>query len=327
MRSQILNLLKQSAKNFISGEELAEKLKVSRTAVWKHIKALRDSGYEIESVPRSGYRLLHSPDLLSAEEVRSVLTTKIIGSDIKYFTVTDSTNVQAKKLAAGGAPDGTIVIAEEQTGGRGRLSRKFFSPRYKGILFSVILRPHILPQQAPKYTLLAAVAIVRAIRKITGVKAGIKWPNDIMYEGKKLVGILTEMNAEMERVNYIIIGMGINVNIPLDELPDEVRDRAGSLSHILGHEVPRLELFGCILAELEHLYITAQSEGFAPIFDLWREYSVTLGQNIRVIGVGTGETYEGTAVDIDSDGALLVKKDGQINRVLAGDVSIRPAGR
>ena len=191
----------------------------------------------------------------------------------------------------------------------------------------MILRPQILPQQAPKYTLLAAVAIVRAIRKITGVKAGIKWPNDIMYEGKKLVGILTEMNAEMERVNYIIIGMGINVNIPLDELPDEVRDRAGSLSRILGHEVPRLKLFGCILNELEQLYITAQSEGFAPIFDLWREYSVTLGQNIRVIGVGTGETYEGTAVDIDNDGALLVKKDGQINRVLAGDVSIRPAGR
>ena len=327
MRSQILNLLRQSGDKFISGEELAEQLKVSRTAIWKHIKALRDSGYEIESVPRSGYRLLHSPDLLSAEEVRNALTTKIIGSEIKYFTVTDSTNVQAKKLAAAGAPDGTLVIAEEQTGGRGRLSRKFFSPRGKGILFSVILRPKILPQQAPKYTLLAAVAIVKAMKEVTGANVGIKWPNDILHDGKKLVGILTEMNAEMEGVNFIVIGMGINVNIPIEALPDDVKDKAASLSGILGHEVSRLKLLSAIAAELERLYITAQTEGFEPIFRQWREYSITLGQHISVIGVGTGETYEGTAVDIDSDGALLVKTNGQIKRVLAGDVSIRPVSR
>ena len=174
MRSQILNLLKQAGDNFLSGEYLAETLNVSRTAIWKHIKALRDSGYDIESVPRNGYRLLHSPDLLSAEEMKNSLSTKILGSDIKYFTTTDSTNNQAKKLALDGAVDGTIVISEEQNGGRGRLSRSFFCPKYKGIWFSVILRPDFLPQEAPKCTLLAAVAVtkifpLRKRRRISGI--------------------------------------------------------------------------------------------------------------------------------------------------------------
>ena len=322
MRSQILNLLKQAGDNFLSGEYLAETLNVSRTAIWKHIKALRDSGYDIESVPRNGYRLLHSPDLLSAEEVKNSLSTKILGSDIKYFTTTDSTNNQAKKQALDGAVDGTIVISEEQNGGRGRLSRSFFCPKYKGIWFSVILRPDFLPQEAPKCTLLAAVAVTKAIYDVTGVKVGIKWPNDILYNGKKLVGILTEMSAEMERINYIVLGIGIDVNISVEETPEDIRDIMTSLSQITGKKVSRLELLNKLLYHLEQLYIMAQKQSFAPILDEWRKYSITLNQEIKVIS-GNDVTY-GEAVDIDDDGALLVKINGQIKRVLAGDVSIRP---
>lgn len=322
MRSQILNLLKQAGDNFLSGEYLAETLNVSRTAIWKHIKALRDSGYDIESVPRNGYRLLYSPDLLSVEEVKNSLSTKILGSDIKYFTTIDSTNNQAKKIALAGAVDGTIVISEEQGGGRGRLSRSFFCPKYKGIWFSVILRPNFLPQEAPKCTLLAAVAVVKAIYDVTGVQVGIKWPNDILYKGKKLVGILTEMSAEMERINYIVIGIGIDVNISAEEMPEDIKDIATSLSQITGEKVSRLKLLNKLLYHLEQLYIMAQKHNFAPILDEWRKYSITLNQEIKVIS-GNDVTY-GKAVDIDDDGALLVKINGQIKRVLAGDVSIRP---
>ena len=323
MRSQILNLLKKSRDKFLSGEDLAEKLNVSRTAIWKHIKALRDSGYDIESVPRNGYRLLNSPDLLSAEEIQLSLQTKILGKNIKYFTSTDSTNNQAKKLAAQGAPDGTIVVSEEQVGGRGRLSRAFFSPKYEGIWFSIILRPKFLPQEAPKCTLLAAVAIAKAIREVTGLDIGIKWPNDILYDNKKLVGILTEMNAEMDCINYIVIGMGINVNIPYAQIPDDIKDKATSLSEITGKKISRIQLLNKILYNLEQLYITAQQQGFKSILNEWRKYSVTLNQNIKVIA--PDETYTGVAVDIDDEGALLVNRDGKINRVLAGDVSIRPS--
>ncbi|MCB6828592.1 MULTISPECIES: biotin--[acetyl-CoA-carboxylase] ligase [Megamonas] len=322
MRSQILNLLKQNGNKFLSGEYLADTLKVSRTAIWKHIKALRDNGYNIESVPRSGYRLIDSPDLLSSEEIKSSLTTKILGSEILYFETVDSTNTQAKKVALQGVKDGTIIISEEQGGGRGRLSRSFFSPKYKGIWFSVILKPKFLPQEAPKCTLMAATAITKAIEDVTGVKVGIKWPNDVLYKGKKLVGILTEMNAEMDCINYIIIGMGINVNIDKEEMPEEIQNIATSLSQITGKKISRLKLLNKILYYLEHLYIICQEEGFAPILDEWRKYSITLNQHIRVIG--TNEVLEGIAVDIDDDGALLVNIDGQIKRVLAGDVSIRP---
>ena len=322
MRSQILNLLKQNGNKFLSGEYLADTLKVSRTAIWKHIKALRDNGYNIESVPRSGYRLIDSPDLLSSEEIKSSLTTKILGSEILYFETVDSTNTQAKKVALQGVKDGTIIISEEQGGGRGRLSRSFFSPKYKGIWFSVILKPKFFPQEAPKCTLMAATAITKAIEDVTGVKVGIKWPNDVLYEGKKLVGILTEMNAEMDCINYIIIGMGINVNIDKEEMPEEIQNIATSLSQITGKKISRLKLLNKILYYLEHLYIICQEESFAPILDEWRKYSITLNQHIRVIG--TNEVLEGIAVDIDDDGALLVNIDGQIKRVLAGDVSIRP---
>ena len=216
-----------------------------------------------------------------------------------------------------------MVVAEQQNGGKGRLDRKFFSPPGKGIWFSVILRPPFLPQEAPKCTLLAAVAVARAMQEFN-LQANIKWPNDIMFENKKLVGILTEMNAEMERINYIVIGIGINVNIMPEEFPQDIRDTATSLAIMKGEKLPRVKFFQAVLKALDALYLEVLADGFGVVMQEWRKYSITLGQKVRVIGARDGEVFLGTAADIDAEGALLVETENGCRRVLAGDVSIRP---
>ena len=321
MDAKILELLRSVGEGYMSGEDIAQRLGVSRTAVWKRIRALRENGYDIVSHSRSGYSLREAPDLLLPQEIQPLLKTRRIGREIIHFDFTPSSNEEAKKLAAQGAADGTVVVAEEQGAGKGRLSRGWFSPRQKGIWFSLILRPAFLPQEAPKCTLLAAVAIVRAVRKF-GVEAGIKWPNDVLYEGKKFVGILTEMNAEMERIHFIVIGAGVNVNLWPEDFPPDVRDIATSLAMIKGKVLSRGRLFAEILDATEELYLGALENGFGAVFDEWRRYSVTLGQEVNVIGVN--ETFAGKAVDIDEDGALLLDTAVGRRRVLAGDVSIRP---
>lgn len=323
MQTKILKLLKDAKGNAVSGEDIASELGVSRSAVWKRIKELKNLGYEIESLSRNGYTLKSVPDLLLPYEVDDGLKTKFIGKNIVYFDEIGSTNNEAKKLAAEGAADGTIVVAEEQGTGKGRLSRSWFSPRAKGIWFSTILRPSFLPQDAPKCTLLAAVSIVKAAQKF-GVNVGIKWPNDILFEGKKLVGTLTEMSAEMERINYVVIGTGINVNLMPEDFPPDVKDIATSLAIVKGEKISRVELFRAILEETEMLYEGVIQNGFAPLLDEWRKYSVTLGQEVNIIGVGENDDFSGKAVDIDDDGALLIETEGKIRKVFAGDVSIRP---
>ena len=323
MRSKILELLRTAGSEFISGEEIANRLGVSRTAVWKHIKELREAGYSVASQPRHGYSLTEVPDTLLPEEVKYGLGTHCIGKEIVYFDSVGSTNVEAKKLAAKGAPEGTVVVAEEQGHGRGRMDRSYFAPKEKGIWFSVILRPKFLPQEAPKCTLLAAVSVAKAMETI-GLKAGIKWPNDIVEDGRKLVGILTEMHAEMDRIDYIVIGTGINVNIAPEEFPEEIRDTATSLSIMKGAHVPRTEFFRSVLEAMEGFYETACEKGFAPVLEEWKKYSVTLGQEVQVIGIGEHASFSGIAADIDEDGALLVDTQEGRRRVLAGDVSIRP---
>ena len=322
MRDEVLEFLRQNQGSFVSGQDMSEACHVSRTAIWKHIKALRQKGYKIESYTKRGYRLLEEPDLLSPLAMKQILKTDIFGKRYVYMDTTESTNLEARRLAQQGAEEGTVVVTEEQAAGRGRLSRGWYSPFGKGLWFSLILRPDFPPVEAPKCTLMAAVALTKAFHKMGLTDAGIKWPNDLLVNGRKLVGILTEMNAEMDCINYIIIGMGINVNIDKEEMPEEIQNIATSLSQITGKKISRLKLLNKILYYLEHLYIICQEEGFAPILDEWRKYSITLNQHIRVIG--TNEVLEGIAVDIDDDGALLVNIDGQIKRVLAGDVSIRP---
>lgn len=323
MRTKILDLLRGADGAYVSGEEIARRLDVSRTAVWKHVQELKQAGYAIESQSRSGYRLAGAPDLLLPEEIGAALTTKTLGRTVYYFDAVDSTNNKAKALAAQGAPEGAIVVAETQGGGRGRLSRGWFTPHGRGVWFSIVLRPRFLPQEAPKCTLLAAVAIAKGIRAATGIEVGIKWPNDILYAGKKLVGILTEMSAEMDGINYVVIGMGVNVNIRQEAFPEEIRATATSLAAIAGRRLRRLDVLTASLAAMEPLYERVQQEGFAPVLDEWRKYAVTLGQEVNVISVD--QVFSGRAVDIDSEGALLVERaDGAVERVLAGDVSIRP---
>ena len=323
MRNKILQILRQSGNKYISGEDMAEKLGVSRAAVWKHIKEMRSQGYNIESLARNGYILREAPDAMLSGEISNGLETKTIGCRIICHEEIDSTNNAAKRLAREGATEGTVVVAESQTGGKGRLERQFFSPKGKGIWFSVVLRPKFLPQEAPKCTLLAAVAVARAMTEF-GLKPGIKWPNDLLYDNKKLVGILTEMSAEMDGINYIVIGTGINVNIAPEEFPEELRSVATSLSQMKGENLPRVKFFQAVLRALDDLYAKVQVEGFAPVLKEWRQYSITLGQEVKVIGVRDGEVYYGKAVDIDDEGALLVDTAAGRQRVLAGDVSIRP---
>jgi BirA family biotin operon repressor/biotin-[acetyl-CoA-carboxylase] ligase len=325
VRGEILQMLREEAGRYVSGEEASRRLNVSRTAIWKHIRALRQDGYDIEAHPRLGYRLCRAPDLLLPAEIKARLTTKKMGRAIAYFRRVESTNNEAKALAAAGCPEGQIVVAEEQSVGRGRLSRGWFSPFARGVWFTIVLRPPFSPQEAPKCTLLAAVAVCRAIRRATGVACGIKWPNDILYDGRKLVGILTEMSAEMDAINHIVIGIGINVNIGADDFPPELRGLATSLSLAAGRPFSRLELFLAVLAELERVYGQAVTDGFATVLDEWRGESVTLGRTVDVIG--PGRRFSGKALDIDADGALLVQTDGGMERVLAGDVSIRTPER
>lgn len=322
MQKKVLALLREAGDNYISGEEIAARLGVSRTAVWKHIRALKAAGYEIESHARKGYLLLEAPDLLLPQEIQPMLRTRVIGKKMIYYEEIPSSNNAAKQLALNGAEDGTVVVAEAQGAGKGRLSRGWYSPARKGIWFSVVLRPPFLPQDAPKCTLMAAVAVVRAMKDM-GFPVGIKWPNDILdNKGRKLVGILTELSAEMERINFVVIGTGINVNLWPEDFPEDIQEIATSLAMLRGGKVDRAELFARVLEALDELYLNVEEKGFEAILDEWRRYSVTLGQEVNVIGIK--ETFTGKAADIDDDGALLIDTSEGRRRVLAGDVSIRP---
>ncbi len=324
MRKRILELLRENGQEPLSGEDISKKLNITRTAVWKHIQTLKSEGYEIESLQKRGYILRRIPDRLFPQEIASCLKTKWLGRNICYQEKVDSTNNFAKKLANDGCKDGLLVVAEEQGSGKGRLSRGWISPYAKGIWFSVVLKPPFLPQEASKCTLLAAVAVVKAVNNVKGLKAAIKWPNDILLNGRKLVGILTEMNAEFGHINYVVIGIGINTHASGSDYPPEVRDLAISVADAAKSPFRRVEILAAVLKNMEELYERAIEQGFVSVLDEWRKYSCTLGEKVKVIA--PERTYLGTAVDIDNDGLLLVKtNDGHLEKVVAGDVSIRPA--
>lgn len=324
MRARILKLLRQQSQDYLSGEEISRQLAVSRTAVWKHIQELKNHGYEIEAHPRKGYRLKSRPDLLLPEEIRAGLATQLLGKHIVHFYDTSSTNNEAKRLAADDAVEGTIVVSEAQTLGRGRLNRGWFSPPGGGVWVSVILRPPFPPQEAPKCTLMAAVATVEAIREASGLNCGIKWPNDILWQGRKLVGILTEMSAEMDAINFVVLGIGINVSLQESDFPEELRNIGASVSMGAEREVSRVEVLQKLLERLEYWYQVVKQEGFEPVLEAWRRESVTLGQPVRVLA--GEETYDGVAEELAEDGSLLVRTEKGLRRVLAGDVSLRLQG-
>src|SRR3989338_3639134 len=272
MQEKILDFLKRKS-DYISGDQMAQRLGISRQALWKHIQELKDSGYDIQAVPHLGYQLNSSPDRLFSFEVKTGLQTKFIGRKIYYYESLGSTMDMALPLGIKGEPEGAIVLAEAQTKGRGRLGRQWVSPKYKGIYASIILRPKISPQAAPILTLLSAVSICEAIKEITQIEAQIKWPNDILINNKKLGGILTELNAEMDEVRFVVIGIGLNVNNDKKNLVSG----ATSLKEQKKENVNRINLLQELLRKIEANYMLFQPRGAGIIIEKWRDYNITLG--------------------------------------------------
>jgi BirA family biotin operon repressor/biotin-[acetyl-CoA-carboxylase] ligase len=318
-KDKILKLLRLSKAGFVSGEELAMKLGITRTMVWRHIKALEREGFGIEAVPSQGYRVTSVPDILRKSDIEQGLKTKIIGKNIHLFPEVASTNTLAMEMAAQGAAEGTTVIAETQTGGKGRLGRKWISP--KGNLYlSVILRPNIPTYKAPLITLMGAVAVASAIRRTCGVQAAIKWPNDILISGKKVAGLLTEMSAEPDRIKHIALGIGVDVNMALGELPLDIRALTTTLAAQAGRKIDRTALLRQILIDLEHWYRVFLHND-TDVLREWEQLNMTIGKRVAVSGLG--ETLEGLAQGIDSEGRLIIRfNDGSVKTVAAGDVTI-----
>jgi BirA family biotin operon repressor/biotin-[acetyl-CoA-carboxylase] ligase len=314
MNDRIIDFLKKKD-GYVSGDAIAQRLGITRQGLWKHIQELKESGYDIVAVPHLGYKLEATPDRLFPFEVTRDLDTKFTGKKIHYCEAVPSTMDLAMELGMKGLPEGTVVLAETQTKGKGRLGRIWFSPKYKGIYLSLILRPKFSPERTPLLTLLSAVSICEAIKEHCGIDAQIKWPNDILIHSKKVAGILTELNAEMDEVNFVVIGIGLNVNNEKKSLISG----STSLREVMGEEISRVALLQAILGRIEANYIYFAQKGPKLIIDKWREYSVTLGKRVKVYS--HREHIEGHAANIDIDGGLLVRKDSGLTvKVMAGDV-------
>lgn len=317
---KILALLREDTASYVSSEELCKLAGISRAAIWKHMEKLRTEGYDIEASPHLGYRLAGIPDSLIPSEIKWKLKTRIFGREVISYRKVDSTNDAAYELAEKGIKEGTVVLAEEQGKGKGRHGRSWQSPPKGGIYMSCVLRPRMAPNEIPRITLLAAVAVAKSIRKATGLDAMIKWPNDILVDGKKVCGILTEMKAEQDSVDFIILGIGVNVNTPARNLPKG----ATSLKEELRHagrktDLSRVEIAKKMLESLESEYHALKEKGFKPIIEEWRRLSAMLGSRIRV--VLQNRTFEGLAHDVDPDGSLVVRLDsGVMEKVSSGDV-------
>ncbi len=311
---QTLNFLKK-IDSYISGEEISQSLNLSRAAIWKHMQELRQLGYEIIAFPHLGYKLVSVPDKLLPHEIQYGLGTKLLGKRIDYEETVSSTMDVAFKLAMEGASEGTVVCAETQTKGRGRLGRQWASAKGKGIYMSLILRPKFAPVEVAKLTLLCGVALTETIKKTAGLQVSIKWPNDLFVNGKKLAGILTELNAETDRVKFVIVGIGININTALAGLPSV----GTSLKNETGHDHDRVKIFQEVLRGIEKWYLRLGEEGFLPVIKKCKELSLILNQRIRISD--PAGSIEGEAIDIDQDGGLLIRQDsGVITKKMAGDV-------
>ncbi len=318
-KGKILNLLRSSGSEFLSGEDLAARLGISRTMVWKHIKSLEDEGFVIKAVPSRGYRITSAPDLLRLDDIKQGLKTRLIGKELHLLAETASTNTLAMEMASRGAPEGAVVIAETQTGGKGRIGRKWLSPR-GNLYLSVILRPNIPTHKAPLITLMGAVAVASAIREACRVEAAIKWPNDILITGRKVAGLLTEMSAEPDRIKHIALGVGIDVNMDLNELPPDVRMHATTLAAETGMKIGRAAFLREVLRRLELWYRIFLADE-AEVLKEWEALNMTIGNRVTVSGLG--KTFTGLAQGMDHEGRLAIRlDDGAIQTVAAGDVTI-----
>lgn len=315
MKSKILEILEKKG-NYVSGEEISKEIGISRAAIWKHIKKLRELGYEIDSKTNEGYKLIKSPEKQIEFELERLLDTKIIGKKILFFEEVDSTNNKAKQIALE-ENEGTVVISEMQTSGRGRRGRGWYSPK-GGIYVTYILKPTVSPEKASQLTLVSSLALVETLNSMNkNLNAKIKWPNDVLISGKKISGILTELSADMEKINYIVVGVGINLNTEKEILPEN-----GTSLKIEMKEEVSIKLF--LKSFLEH-YDSIYQEYLNGKIDLiigrWKDNSDTLGKNVKIIGIN--ESFEGLAKDIDENGALILQTKEKEIKVYSGDVSLR----
>lgn len=320
MKEKLLRMLSE-AEGYVSGQRLCEELNVSRTAVWKNINRLKEEGYVIEAVQNRGYCLKERPDVINAQEIKSRLHTRYWGQETMFFEEVDSTNNVAKKMAEEGAPHGRLVIAENQNAGKGRRGRTWSSPEGTGIWMTFILRPQISPQAASMLTLVAAMAVRKAIYLETGLETVIKWPNDIVAGGKKICGILTEMSAELEWINYVVVGVGINANIR--KFPDEISDKATSLILETGRTVDRSRMVSAYGNAFEEYYNRFLETGnLALLKDEYNSSLANFHNQVRVLD--TAGEFVGISRGINDVGELVVTDDEGTERIVrSGEVSVR----
>ena len=318
--AQLLTTLRQAGAGGIGAATLALRLRRDSAVVTQRVRKLRDLGYEIEETPHFGFRLVSVPDLLHADDLVSRLPLhRIVGRDIQVFQQTSSTNDVVEKMARDGVAEGVVVFAESQTKGRGRLGRQWVSPPGQGLWFSVLLRPALPPASVTQLTIAAATAVARALRTQSELVPQIKWPNDILMGGKKVAGILTELNAELDQVRYVVIGIGVNVNVT--GFPPELGDVATSLACEAGRTFIRAEIAAAILHELDLDYGRIKRGQFAALAEEWEQHCVTLGRRVQ-IHIGE-RTLCGRAESLDNDGALLLRTDhGHLERIVGGDVML-----
>ncbi|WP_207205259.1 biotin--[acetyl-CoA-carboxylase] ligase [Methanolobus psychrotolerans] len=318
-RKEIIRLLRQSEGNPVSGQEIGVKLGITRAMVWKYIKALRKDGYDIRSSPKIGYILDAYPDRVDPDELKKIMRTSLIGNDIRYYSELDSTNNTAREIAPK-SPEGTVVIAETQNKGRGRMGSEWQSIP-GGIWLSLILKPSIPLDNVSKITLVAGIAVTTALRNI-GVDARIKWPNDVLVKGKKICGILTEVSAEVDKVDYIILGIGINANVKIADLKDEIRKNSTSIANEMGNPIDRTAFVASLLYELEQQYIKFKTQQFTNIVDEWINLSDTIGKEVKV--TTPSKLIEGKAVGITEKGALVVlDRNNKKQEIIAGNCRYR----
>lgn len=320
MKSEILRLLKEND-TYISGQQLCEQFHVSRTAVWKVIEQLKREGYQIEAVRNKGYRLIDSPDVMSRAEIESLMKTAWAGKNVIYYDEIDSTNNRAKEYGEKGSPHGMLFVADKQVAGKGRRGRSWESPAGSSIYMTILLHPEILPTKAPQLTLVMAMAVADGIQKMTGLETKIKWPNDIVVNGKKICGILTEMSTEIDYINYVVIGVGVNVN--QETFPAEIQSTATSLKIELGETVRRSGLIAAVMASFEQYYeVFMKTEDLSGLRNRYNSMLVNLDQEVKVLE--PGHEYEAHALGINRTGELIVRTpDGEEKEIYAGEVSVR----
>ncbi len=327
MKAKILKALREVGDGYLSGAVLCEKFGVSRQAIWKNIATLKEIGYEFESVSNKGYKLIFVPDTLYGPEIESRLPEASFCKKVISFDTTDSTNLQAKKAAELGEPEGTIVVADEQTAGRGRRGRDWDSVHGTGIYMSILLRPQTDPDKVSCLTLLAALAVSDVLREDCGVQVQIKWPNDIVIGGKKLCGILTEMSSEEGYINRVVVGIGINAN--MESFPEELQSKATSVFLETGQKIDRAGLTAAVAERFGGYYLTyMKNRSFREFLEPYNDRLVNRDKEVKIYygmieSAKPEEIETGIARGIDENGALLVEVDGQVREVVSGEVSVR----